>query len=89
MHQPGWFVYEQLVEPLHHLLHPVEGWAGVEPIDLLLVEGVAQADLFGRTVGMVQHSGQGLNKGNQLHSKEIFFKNEQIRKQNNSVLSSL
>lgn len=46
---------------LHHLLHSVEGGAGVEPGDLLLVEGVVQHNRVAATVRVLQHSCQRLS----------------------------
>ena len=36
---------------LSDLLHPVEGGSGLEPGDLLLVEGVVQGDVHALAVG--------------------------------------
>lgn len=44
------------------LLHPVEGAAGVEPLDLVLVEGVVQGDDVLAAVTVLHHSLQGLEE---------------------------
>ena len=44
------------------LLHPVEGAAGVEPLDLVLVEGVVQGDYVLAAVTVLHHSLQGLEE---------------------------
>ena len=38
------------------LLHPVQGGPGLEPVDLLLVEGVVKEDGVGGSVAMAQHT---------------------------------
>ena len=43
-------------------LHSVEGRAGVEPADLLLVECVVQDNGVAAAVRVLQHSGQRLEK---------------------------
>lgn len=54
--------------PRHHLLellHPVEGGAGLEPLDLCLVEGVVQRDGLLAAVAVLDHRGHGLGAGTQ------------------------
>ena len=46
-----------------HLLHLVEGGSGLEPLDLLLVEGVVEGDLFGAAVVVLQGCNNRLEKG--------------------------
>ena len=38
------------------LLHPVQGGPGLEPVDLLLVEGVVQEDGVGGSIAVAQHT---------------------------------
>ena len=45
---------------LLQLLHPVQGAAGAEPLDLGLVEGVVQEDGLLSPVGMLDDAFQGL-----------------------------
>lgn len=58
----------QFVSLFSQLLHPVERTAGLEPLDLLLVERVVQMDLVHGPVLMLQlaHDGlkQNFNSGN-------------------------
>ena len=42
------------------LLHPVEGAACLEPLDLRLVEGVVQRDALLAPINVRDHSSQGL-----------------------------
>ena len=43
-----------------NFLHLVEGRSGLEPLDLLLVEGVVQADVLGGTVAVLDRGNDGL-----------------------------
>ena len=49
--------------PLLELLHPVKSRAGLEPLDLGLVEGVVQGDGVLAAVAMLDHRRQGLGEG--------------------------
>ena len=49
---------------LSDLLHPVEGGSGLEPGDLLLVEGVVQGDVHALAVGG-HGGGHGLHEINE------------------------
>ena len=56
-----------------HLLHPVEGAACLEPLDLLVVEGVVEQDGVGAAVAVAQHAlqlGAGL-EGLQSHDGDL------------------
>ena len=45
------------------MLHLVERGSGLEPLDLLLVEGVVEGDLFGAAVVVLQGCNNRLEKG--------------------------
>lgn len=53
---------------LLQLLHPVESRAGLEPLDLRLVEGVAQGDGLLASVAVLDHGRQRLGDGRQGHA---------------------
>lgn len=55
---PASFLSHLLLE----LLHPVEGGACLEPLDLRLVEGVIESDGFLAAVAVLDHCCQGLEK---------------------------
>lgn len=47
---------------LLELLHPVEGGASLEPLDLRLVEGVIESDGFLAAIAVLDHCRQGLEE---------------------------
>lgn len=47
---------------LLELLHPVEGGASLEPLDLRLIEGVVERDGFLAAIAVLDHCRQGLEQ---------------------------
>ena len=52
------------------LLHPVEGGSGLEPVDLLLVEGVVQEDGVGGPVTVIQDTAELAPGGEGLETND-------------------
>jgi hypothetical protein len=60
------------------LLHAVEGAAGAEPLDLLLVEGVVEGDGLGGAIGLLDDALEGLlpledSTMNMRHKEGLIF----------------